>query len=165
MGIGKRTGHADVQLWEYTTIRNTKDGILDKPVSGWPWEKWKVSSAASGNGTESDYKQNKVTLNSDATKLDTSSETAQYTINLETGDKVVVFYYDWNMTTVTIKAVDANNKHIPDYTDQVVEYEIGKQTTITAPNLIGYQPVGGQNTKDITCLLYTSTAPVLRGLV
>lgn len=150
VGIGKRTGHADVQLWEYTTIRNTKDGILDKPVSGWPWEKWKVSSAASGNGTESDYKQNKVTLTSDATKLDTSSETAQYTINLETGDKVVVFYYDWNMTEVTIKATDANGNPIPDYTDQVVEYEIGKQTTITAPNLIGYQPMGGQNTKDFT---------------
>ena len=150
VGIGKRTGHADVQLWEYTTIRNTKDGILDKPVSGWPWEKWKVSSAASGNGTESDYKQNKVTLTSDATKLDTSSETAQYTINLETGDKVVVFYYDWNMVNVTIKATDANGNPIPDYTDQVVEYEIGKQTTITAPNLIGYQPVGGQNTKDFT---------------
>ena len=150
VGIGKRTGHADVQLWEYTTIRNTKDGILDKPVSGWPWEKWKVSSAASGNGTESDYKQNKVTLTSDTSKLDTSSETAAYTIDLRTGDKVVVFYYDWNMTTVTIKAVDANNKPIPDYTDQVVEYEIGKQTTITAPNLIGYQPVGGQNTKDFT---------------
>lgn len=150
VGIGKRTGHADVQLWEYTTIRNTKDGILDKPVSGWPWEKWKVSSAASGNGTESDYKQNKVTLTSDATKLDTSSETAQYTINLETGDKVVVFYYDWNMVNVTIKATDANGNPIPDYTDQVVEYEIGKQTTITAPNLIGYQPVGGQNTQDFT---------------
>lgn len=150
VGIGKRTGHADVQLWEYTTIRNTKDGILDKPVSGWPWEKWKVSSAASGNGTESDYKQNKVTLTSDATKLDTSSETAQYTINLETGDKVVVFYYDWNMVDVTIKATDANGNPIPDYTDQVVEYEIGKQTTITAPNLIGYQPVGGQNTQDFT---------------
>ena len=150
VGIGKRTGHADVQLWEYTTVRNTKDGILDKPVSGWPWEKWKVSSAASGNGTESDYKQNKVTLNSDATKLDTSSETAQYTINLETGDKVVVFYYDWNMVNVTIKATDAKGNPIPDYTDQVVEYEIGKQTTITAPNLIGYQPVGGQNTKDFT---------------
>lgn len=150
VGIGKRTGHADVQLWEYTTVRNTKDGILDKPVSGWPWEKWKVSSAASGNGTESDYKQNKVTLTSDATKLDTSSETAQYTINLETGDKVVVFYYDWNMVNVTIKATDANGNPIPDYTDQVVEYEIGKQTTITAPNLIGYQPVGGQNTKNFT---------------
>lgn len=150
VGIGKRTGHADVQLWEYTTVRNTKDGILDKPVSGWPWEKWKVSSAASGNGTESDYKQNKVTLTSDATKLDTSSETAQYTINLETGDKVVVFYYDWNMVNVTIKATDANGHSIPDYTDQVVEYEIGKQTTITAPNLIGYQPVNGQNTKDFT---------------
>ena len=150
VGIGKRTGHADVQLWEYTTIRNTKDGILDKPVSGWPWEKWKVSSAASGNGTESDYKQNKVTLTSDASKLDTSSETAQYTINLETGDKVVVFYYDWNMTEVTIKATDANGNPIPDYTDQVVEYESNKQTTITAPNLIGYQPVGGQNTKDFT---------------
>lgn len=150
VGIGKRTGHADVQLWEYTTIRNTKDGILDKPVSGWPWEKWKVSSAASGNGTESDYKQNKVTLTSDATKLDTSSETAQYTINLETGDKVVVFYYDWNMVNVTIKATDANGNPIPDYTNQVVEYEIGKQTTITAPNLIGYQPVGGQNTQDFT---------------
>lgn len=150
VGIGKRTGHTDVQLWEYTTIRNTKDGILDKPVSGWPWEKWKVSSAASGNGTESDYKQNKVTLTSDATKLDTSSETAQYTINLETGDKVVVFYYDWNMVDVTIKATDANGNPIPDYTDQVVEYEIGKQTTITAPNLIGYQPVGGQNTQDFT---------------
>lgn len=150
VGIGKRTGHADVQLWEYTTVRNTKDGILDKPVSGWPWEKWKVSSAASGNGTESDYKQNKVTLTSDATKLDTSSETAQYTINLETGDKVVVFYYDWNMTEVTIKATDANGNPIPDYTDQVVEYESNKQTTITAPNLIGYQPVGGQNTQDFT---------------
>lgn len=150
VGIGKRTGHADVQLWEYTTVRNTKDGILDKPVSGWPWEKWKVSSAASGNGTESDYKQNKVTLNSDATKLDTSSETAQYTINLETGDKVVVFYYDWNMTEVTIKATDAKGNPIPDYTDQVVEYESNKQTTITAPNLIGYQPVNGQNTQDFT---------------
>lgn len=150
VGIGKRTGHADVQLWEYTTVRNTKDGILDKPVSGWPWEKWKVSSAASGNGTESDYKQNKVTLTSDATKLDTSSETAQYTINLETGDKVVVFYYDWNMTEVTIKATDAKGNPIPDYTDQVVEYESNKQTTITAPNLIGYQPVGGQNTQDFT---------------
>lgn len=150
VGIGKRTGHADVQLWEYTTVRNTKDGILDKPVSGWPWEKWKVSSAASGNGTESDYKQNKVALTSDASKLDTSSETAQYTINLETGDKVVVFYYDWNMVDVTIKATDANGNPIPDYTNQVVEYEIGKQTTITAPNLIGYQPVGGENTKDFT---------------
>ena len=150
VGIGRRTGHADVQLWEYTTIRNTKDGILDKPVSGWPWEKWKVSSAASGNGTESDYKQNKVTLTSDATKLDTSSETAQYTINLETGDKVVAFYYDWNMVNVTIKATDAKGNPIPDYTDQVVEYESNKQTTITAPNLIGYQPVGGENTKDFT---------------
>lgn len=148
VGIGKRTGQADVQLWEYTTVRNTKDGIMDKPVSGWPWEKWKVSSAASGNGTESDYKQNKVTLTSDASKLDTSSETAQYTINLETGDKVVVFYYDWNMVNVTIKATDTNGYPITDYTDQVVEYEIGKQTTITAPNLIGYQPVNGQNTQD-----------------
>lgn len=150
VGIGKRTGHADVQLWEYTTVRNTKDGIMDKPVSGWPWEKWKVSSAASGSGTESDYKQNKVTLTSDASKLDTSSETAAYTINLETGDKVVVFYYDWNMTEVTIKATDAKGNPIPDYTDQVVEYESNKQTTITAPNLIGYQPVAGQNTKDFT---------------
>lgn len=148
VGIGKRTGQADVQLWEYTTVRNTKDGIMDKPVSGWPWEKWKVSSAASGNGTESDYKQNKVTLTSEASKLDTSSDTAQYTINLETGDKVVVFYYDWNMADVTIKATDAKGNPIPDYTDQVVEYEIGKQTTITAPNLIGYQPVNGQNTQD-----------------
>lgn len=148
VGIGKRNGHADVQLWEYTTIRNTKDGILDKPVSGWPWEKWKVSSAASGDGTESDYKQNKVTLTSDASKLDTSSDTAQYTINLETGDKVVVFYYDWNMVNVTIKATDAKGNPIPDYTPQRVEYEIDKQTTITAPNLIGYQPVGGHNTQD-----------------
>lgn len=148
VGIGKRTGHADVQLWEYTTVRNTKDGVMEKPVSGWPWEKWKVSSAASGSGTESDYKQNKVTLTSNASKLDTSSETAAYTINLETGDKVVVFYYDWNMTDVTIKAVDANNNPIPDYTDQVVEYELDKQTTITAPNLIGYQPKDNQNTQD-----------------
>ena len=150
VGIGKRTGQADVQLWEYTTVRNTKDGIMDKPVSGWPWEKWKVSSAASGNGTESDYKQNKVTLTSDASKLDTSSETAQYTINLETGDKVVVFYYDWNMVDVTIKATDANGNPIPGYTDQVVEYELDKKTTITAPNLIGYQPMNGQNTHDFT---------------
>ena len=32
----------------------------------------------------------------------------------------------------------------------MVEYESNKQTTITAPNLIGYQPVGGENTKDFT---------------
>ena len=150
VGIGQRTGYQDVQLWEYTTVRNTKDGVLAKPVNGWPWEKWIVTSAASGDGTESDYKKDKVTLTSDASKLDTTNETAQYTINLETGDKVVVFYYDWNMVNVTIKATDANGNPIPDYTDQVVEYEIGKQTTITAPNLIGYQPVGGQNTQDFT---------------
>lgn len=150
VGVGQRAGQADVQLWDYTTTRNTKDGNLQKPVNGWPWEKWKVSSAASGNGTESDYKQNKVTLTSDATKLDTSSETAQYTINLETGDKVVVFYYDWNMVNVTIKATDANGNPIPDYTNQVVEYESNKQTTITAPNLIGYQPMNGQNTQNFT---------------
>ena len=138
VGIGRRTGHADVQLWEYTTVRNTKDGVLAKPVNGWPWEKWIVTSAASGDGTESDYKKDKVTLTSDASKLDTTNETATYTINLETGDKVVVFYYSWHMVEVTIKAVDAEDNPIPDFTPQMVEYEIGEQVTITAPNLPGY---------------------------
>ena len=138
VGIGQRTGYQDVQLWEYTTVRNTKDGVLAKPVNGWPWEKWIVTSAASGDGTESDYKKDKVTLTSDASKLDTTNETATYTINLETGDKVVVFYYSWHMVKVTINAEDANGVAIPDFTPQVVEYEIGEQVTITAPNLPGY---------------------------
>ena len=138
VGIGQRTGYPDVQLWEYTTVRNTKDGVLAKPVNGWPWEKWIVTSAASGDGTESDYKKDKVTLTSDASKLDTTNETATYTINLETGDKVVVFYYSWHMVKVTINAEDANGVAIPDFTPQVVEYEIGEQVTITAPNLPGY---------------------------
>ena len=138
VGIGQRTGYQNVQLWEYTTVRNTKDGVLAKPVNGWPWEKWIVTSAASGDGTESDYKKDKVTLTSDASKLDTTNETATYTINLETGDKVVVFYYSWHMVEVTIKAVDAEGNPIPDFTPQVVEYEIDEQVTITAPNLPGY---------------------------
>ena len=92
----------------------------------------------SGDGTESDYKKDKVTLTSDASKLDTTNETATYTINLETGDKVVVFYYSWHMVEVTINAVDAEGNPIPDFTPQVVEYEIGDQVTITAPNLPGY---------------------------
>lgn len=156
VGVGQRAGQADVQLWEYTTTRNTKDGNLQKPVNGWPWEKWKVVKAASATGTQLDYTNNKngfkdnLKASAGTTGLNTTNPTAEYDVDLFRGDKVVVFYYDWNMVDVTIKATDANGNPIPDYTDQVVEYEIGKQTTITAPNLIGYQPVAGQNTKDFT---------------
>ena len=156
VGVGQRAGQADVQLWDYTTTRNTKDGNLQKPVNGWPWEKWKVVKAASATGTQLDYTNNKngfkdnLKANAGTTGLNTTNPTAEYDVDLSHGDKVVVFYYDWNMTEVTIKATDADGNPIPDYTDQVVEYEIGKQTTITAPNLIGYQPVGGQNTQDFT---------------
>lgn len=59
VGVGQRAGQADVQLWEYTTTRNTKDGNLQKPVNGWPWEKWKVVKAASATGTQLDYTNNK----------------------------------------------------------------------------------------------------------
>ena len=156
VGVGQRAGQADVQLWEYTTTRNTKDGNLQKPVNGWPWEKWKVVKAASATGTQLDYTNNKngfkdnLKANAGTTGLNTTNPTAEYDVDLFHGDKVVVFYYDWNMVDVTIKATDANGNPIPDYTNQVVEYEIGKQTTITAPNLIGYQPVGGESTKDFT---------------
>lgn len=156
VGVGQRAGQADVQLWDYTTTRNTKDGNLQKPVNGWPWEKWKVVKAASATGTQLDYTSNKndfkdnLKASAGTTGLNTTNPTAEYDVDLFHGDKVVVFYYDWNMTEVTIKATDANGNPIPDYTDQVVEYESNKQTTITAPNLIGYQPVGGQNTKDFT---------------
>lgn len=156
VGVGQRAGQADVQLWEYTTTRNTKDGNLQKPVNGWPWEKWKVVKAASATGTQLDYTSNNngfkdnLKANAGTTGLNTTNPTAEYDVDLFHGDKVVVFYYDWNMVNVTIKATDANGNPIPDYTDQVVEYESNKQTTITAPNLIGYQPVGGQNTKDFT---------------
>lgn len=154
VGVGQRAGQADVQLWEYTTTRNTKDGNLQKPVNGWPWEKWKVVKAASATGTQLDYTSNKngfkdnLKASANTTNLNTTNPAAEYTVDLSNGDKVVVFYYDWNMVNVTIKATDANDHPIPDYTDQVVEYEIDKQTTITAPNLIGYQPVKGQNTQD-----------------
>lgn len=156
VGVGQRAGQADVQLWEYTTTRNTKDGNLQKPVNGWPWEKWKVVKAASATGTQLDYTSNnngfKDNLKASAgtTGLNTTNPTAEYDVDLFHGDKVVVFYYDWNMVDVTIKATDANGNPIPDYTDQVVEYESNKQTTITAPNLIGYQPLNGQNTQDFT---------------
>lgn len=156
VGVGQRAGQADVQLWEYTTTRNTKDGNLQKPVNGWPWEKWKVVKAASATGTQLDYTSNKngfkdnLKANAGTTGLNTTNPTAEYDVDLFHGDKVVVFYYDWNMVDVTIKATDANGNPIPDYTDQVVEYESNKKTTITAPNLIGYQPVGGQNTQDFT---------------
>lgn len=152
VGVGQRAGQADVQLWEYTTTRNTKDGNLQKPVNGWPWEKWKVVKAASATGTQLDYTSNKnsfkdnLKASAGTTGLNTTNPTAEYDVDLFHGDKVVVFYYDWNMVNVTIKATDANGHPIPDYTDQVVEYEIGKQTTITAPNLIGYQPM--ESTKD-----------------
>ena len=156
VGVGQRAGQADVQLWDYTTTRNTKDGNLQKPVNGWPWEKWKVVKAASATGTQLDYTSNKngfkdnLKANAGTTGLNTTNPTAEYDVNLFHGDKVVVFYYDWNMVDVTIKATDANGNPIPDYTDQVVEYESNKKTTITAPNLIGYQPVGAQNTQDFT---------------
>lgn len=153
VGVGRKNG-AETQLWEYTTVRNSKDGLTQKPINGWPWEKWKAVEAGSALGGQTDY-QNKTdkfnnSFKKEPTKLDTTNATAKYTIDLTQGDQVVVFYYDWNMADVTIKATDANGNPIPNYTDQVVEYEIGKQTTITAPNLIGYQPVDGQNTKDIT---------------
>ena len=156
VGVGQRAGQADVQLWDYTTTRNTKDGNLQKPVNGWPWEKWKVVKAASATGTQLDYTNNKngfkdnLKASAGTTGLNTTNPTAEYDVDLFHGDKVVVFYYDWNMVDVTIKATDAHGNPIPDYTDQVVEYESNKQTTITAPNLIGYQPVGGQNTQDFT---------------
>ena len=151
VGVGRKNG-AETQLWEYTTVRNSKDGLTQKPINGWPWEKWKAVEAGSALGGQTDYQNKTDKFNNsfvkDPTKLDTTNATAKYTIDLTQGDQVVVFYYDWNMVEVTIKATDANGNPIPDYTNQVVEYEIGKQTTITAPNLIGYQPVKGQNTQD-----------------
>lgn len=153
VGVGRKNG-AETQLWEYTTVRNSKDGLTQKPINGWPWEKWKAVEAGSALGGQTDYQNKTDKFNNSfkkvPAKLDTTNATAKYTIDLTQGDQVVVFYYDWNMVNVTIKATDANGNPIPDYTDQVVEYEIGKQTTITAPNLIGYQPVNGQNTQDIT---------------
>ena len=163
VGVGQRAGQADVQLWEYTTTRNTKDGNLQKPVNGWPWEKWKVVKAASATGTQLDYTNNKngfkdnLKANAGTTGLNTTNPTAEYDVNLFHGDKVVVFYYDWNMTEVTIKATDANGNPIPDYTDQVVEYESNKQTTITAPNLIGYD-----TTRQKPCMIYLTTQTILR---
>lgn len=153
VGVGRKDGQ-ETQLWEYTTVRNSKDGLTQKPINGWPWEKWKAVEAGSALGGQTDY-QNKTdkfnnSFKKEPTKLDTTSATAKYTIDLTQGDQVVVFYYDWNMTEVTIKATDANGNPIPDYTNQVVEYESNKRTTITAPNLIGYQPVNGQNTQDFT---------------
>lgn len=153
VGVGRKNG-AETQLWEYTTVRNSKDGLTQKPINGWPWEKWKAVEAGSALGGQTDY-QNKTdkfnnSFTKDPTKLDTTNATAKYTIDLTQGDQVVVFYYDWNMADVTIKATDAKGNPIPDYTDQVVEYELDKQTTITAPNLIGYQPKDNQNTQDFT---------------
>lgn len=153
VGIGRKDGK-ETKLWEYTTVRNSKDGLTQKPINGWPWEKWKVVEAGSARGNQSDYENKTAKFNGswkiEKAKLNTTNPTATYTIDLTAGDQVVVFYYDWNMADVTIKAVDANNKPIPDYTDQVVEYELDKQTTITAPNLIGYQPKDNQNTQDFT---------------
>ena len=157
VGIGRKDGK-ETKLWEYTTVRNSKDGLTEKPINGWPWEKWKVVEAGSARGSQSDYENKTDKFNasweSNVAKLNTTNPTATYTIDLTAGDQVVVFYYDWNMVDVTIKAVveneDGSSSPVPDYTPETVELEIGKKTTVTAPNLPGYQPKAGQNSQDVT---------------
>lgn len=55
VGVGKRAGQPDEQLWAYTTQRTTDDQNLKKDVEGWPWANWKAVSAKTAQGTQAKY--------------------------------------------------------------------------------------------------------------
>ena len=149
VGVGKRAGQPDEQLWAYTTQRTTDDQNLTKDVEGWPWANWKAVSAKTAQGTQAKYEDKDNPIVNWTTQQIKDSSTAGgklCPVELTKGDMVVVFEYEWDMVDVKINAklgssADPDNAtDFPGYIPQYATLQRDVKGTIYAPNLSGYQP-------------------------
>lgn len=149
VGVGKRAGYEDEQLWAYTTQRTTDDQNLTKDVEGWPWANWKAVSAKTAQGTQAKYEDKGNPIVNWTTQQIKDSSTAGgklCPVELTKGDMVVVFEYEWDMVDVKINAklgssADPDNAtDFPGYIPQYATLQRDVKGTIYAPNLSGYQP-------------------------
>lgn len=149
VGVGKRAGYEDEQLWAYTTQRTTDDQNLTKDVEGWPWANWKAVSAKTAQGTQAKYEDKDNPIVNWTTQQIKDSSTAGgklCPVELTKGDMVVVFEYEWDMVDVKINAklgssADPDNAtDFPGYIPQYATLQRDVKGTIYAPNLSGYQP-------------------------
>ena len=149
VGVGKRAGQPDEQLWAYTTQRTTDDQNLSKDVEGWPWANWKAVSAKTAQGTQAKYEDKVDPIVNWTTQQIKDSSTAGgklCPVELTKGDMVVVFEYEWDMVDVKINAklgssADPDNAtDFPGYIPQYATLQRDVKGTIYAPNLSGYQP-------------------------
>lgn len=149
VGVGKRAGYEDEQLWAYTTQRTTDDQNLTKDVEGWPWANWKAVSAETAQGTQAKYEDKGNPIVNWTTQQIKDSSTAGgklCPVELTKGDMVVVFEYEWDMVDVKINAKLGSSADpdsavdFPGYIPQYAELQRDVKGTIYAPNLSGYQP-------------------------
>lgn len=149
VGVGKRAGQPDEQLWAYTTQRTTDDQNLTKDVEGWPWANWKAVSAKTAQGTQAKYEDKDSPIVNWTTQQIKDSSTAGgklCPVELTKGDMVVVFEYEWDMVDVKINAKLGSSADpdsavdFPGYIPQYAELQRDVKGTIYAPNLSGYQP-------------------------
>ena len=149
VGVGKRAGYEDEQLWAYTTQRTTDDQNLTKDVEGWPWANWKAVSAKTAQGTQAKYEDKGNPIVNWTTQQIKDSSTAGgklCPVELTKGDMVVVFEYEWDMVDVKINAKlgssadPGNATDFPGYIPQYATLQRDVKGTIYAPNLSGYQP-------------------------
>ena len=149
VGVGKRAGYEDEQLWAYTTQRTTDDQNLTKDVEGWPWANWKAVSAKTAQGTQAKYEDKGNPIVNWTTQQIKDSSTAGgklCSVELTKGDMVVVFEYEWDMVDVKINAKLGSSADpdsavdFPGYIPQYAELQRDVKGTIYAPNLSGYQP-------------------------
>lgn len=149
VGVGKRAGQPDEQLWAYTTQRTTDDQNLKKDVEGWPWANWKAVSAKTAQGTQAKYEDKNNPIVNWTTQQIKDSSTAGgklCPVELTKGDMVVVFEYEWDMVDVKINAKLGSSADpdsavdFPGYIPQYATLQRDVKGTIYAPNLSGYQP-------------------------
>ena len=158
VGVGVNKAGNLEQLWAYPTQRSTKDGQQIKPVEGWPWAKYKIASVGSAKGDEATYKSAladgtlmKVvkgdfsdTFNGwTKSKALTDDGSIKFNVDLYQGDQVVVFFYDWNMVDVKVKArlgTADDSEEFPNYSEQTVELQRDVSSTVLAPTIAGYAP-------------------------
>lgn len=149
VGVGKRAGYEDEQLWAYTTQRTTDDQNLTKDVEGWPWANWKAVSAKTAQGTQAKYEDKNNPIVNWTTQQIKDSSTAGgklCPVELTKGDMVVVFEYEWDMVDVKINAKLGSSADpdsavdFPGYIPQYATLQRDVKGTIYAPNLSGYQP-------------------------
>ena len=143
-GIGTDKAGATVQHYNYAANMTYKDGLTTRQVKALPIEKYRlvgVKVTVKGVTTDGEL------VNADGIPTGNADEDWYVSVDLTQGEQTVEFQYAWNMADVTIKAT-FNGQPFPGYTEQVVEIEQNKLTTIHAPNLSGYEP--GRSSQDYT---------------